>query len=128
MSFTASAKRLGLALAATLILAGPVAAQTYDGDWEGVLQAPNGTKLRLELHVKTEAGATSAVLDSLDQGASIPSTAVKTEGGEIQALFMPVMGELKGKLAADGRTLNASWTQGATLPLTLTKKAAAPAK
>jgi hypothetical protein len=117
-------KRLALGLAASLVLALPAAAQTYDGDWNGVLEIPNGTKLRLALHVKTEAGATTAVLDSVDQGATIPSTAVKTEGGEFQALFMAVMGELKGKLSADGQTLDGTWSQGATLPLKLTKAVA----
>ena len=116
-------KRLGLGLVAALALALPAAAQTYDGDWTGVLEA-GGQKLHLALHVKTEAGTTTAVLDSLDQGATIPSTAVKTENGEFQALFMAVMGELKGKLSADGKTLDGSWTQGATLPLKLTKASA----
>ena len=40
MTFIASVRRLGLALAATLILTAPATAQTaraYDGDWEGVL-------------------------------------------------------------------------------------------
>jgi hypothetical protein len=36
-------------------------------------------------------------------------------------------GELKGKLSSDGKTINGSWTQGTSLPLTLTRKAAAAA-
>ena len=61
-------------------------------------------------------------LNSLDQGAVIPATAVKTDGGELSALFLSVGGELKAKLSADGKTLDGTWNQGATLPLTLTKK------
>jgi hypothetical protein len=125
MSFTTTAKRLALGLAATLALALPAAAGPYDGDWEGALATPSGVKLRLELHVKSDAKDTTAVLESLDQGASIPSTAVKTDGGEFSALFMSVGGEFKGKLSADGKMLEGAWTQGQTLPLTLTRKAAA---
>lgn len=127
MTIFASARRVALGLFASALLAGSAAAQTYDGDWEGVLNVPDGRKLRLELYVKTEAGTTLAVLDSLDQDISVPSTAVKTDGGEFQALYMTLAGELKGKLAADGQTLNGSWTQGASLPLKLTRMAAKPA-
>jgi uncharacterized protein len=109
---------IAAAVAATPALAGP-----YDGDWAGVLEA-GAQKLRLELHVKSDAGGTTAVLDSLDQGVSIPSTAIKTEGGQLSALFLSVGGELTGKLSADGSQIVGAWTQGATLPLTLTKKPA----
>ena len=113
---------LGGLLAAGL-MSSPAMAAGYDGDWEGVLQA-GPTKLRLELHVKTEGGQTTAVLDSLDQNATIPSTAAKVEDGELDILFLGVGGELKGKLSADSNTLEGSWTQGRSLPLTLTRKAA----
>jgi hypothetical protein len=114
------------ALAATLAalaLATGARAQTYDGDWEGALEA-GGQKLRLELHVKTVDGAPSAVLDSLDQGASIPTSLVKVENGELHAAFVSIGGELKGKLSADGKAIEGTWTQGATLPLKLTRKPA----
>lgn len=111
------------ALTAALALAGAAAAQSYDGDWEGVLQAgPN--KLRIELHVKTDGANTTAVLDSLDQGATIPANAVKIENGELGALFMTVGGELKGKLSADGKAITGTWEQGLSIPLNLTRKAA----
>jgi hypothetical protein len=115
---------LGLALAAGLALAGPALAQTYDGDWAGTLKAGD-QGLRLVLHVKTASGATTAILESLDQGATIPASAVKTDGGELNALFLQVGGELKAKLSADGKTLAGTWEQGAALPLTLTKQPAA---
>jgi hypothetical protein len=121
MNFVSSARRIGLALAATLALAGPAMAQAYDGDWAGTLEA-GGQKLRLELHLKTVDGAGTATLDSLDQSSTIPATAVKTDGGELSILFLSIGGELKGKLSADGKSIVGAWTQGATLPLTLTKK------
>jgi hypothetical protein len=124
MKLVTITRRLAFAAFACALAATPAAAQTYDGKWEGVLEVPNGPKLRLALEVKTQGAETTAVLDSLDQGATIPSSAVKTDGGELQILFLPIMGELKGKLSADGKTLDASWTQGGTLPLKLTKAAA----
>lgn len=122
---TSKLKRLAVAVAAAF-LAGPAFAQApahpYDGDWAGVLEA-GGQKLRLELHVKSDAsGALSASLDSLDQGSTLPATAVKIENGQFSALFLSAGGELTGKLSPDGAQIVGSWVQGATLPLTLTKK------
>jgi hypothetical protein len=121
-----SAQLGGVAAAAVLALATPAAAQAVDayvGDWEGVLHA-GPRNLRLELHLKTSGGETTAMLDSLDQGISAPATGVKVEEGELGVLFLPLAGELKGKLSADGKTITGSWTQGISLPLTLTRKAA----
>ena len=108
---------------ATALIAGPALSQSYDGDWAGVLDV-GAQKLRLELHVKTAGKDTTAVMDSLDQNASIPATAVKTEGGQLSILFLSIGGELTGKLSPDGTQIVGSWSQGGTLPLTLTKKAA----
>jgi hypothetical protein len=116
-----------LVFAAALAAAAPVAAQPavqpYVGDWEGVLQAGE-RKLRLELHLQNEDGQATAMLESLDQGISAPATGVKVEDGELGVLFLPLGGELRGKLSADGKTLTGSWTQGVSLPLTMTRKAA----
>ena len=115
--------------AVVLALAAVAGAQTVDayaGDWEGVLHA-GPQNLRLVLHLKTNAGETTATLDSLDQGISMPATGVKVEGGELGVLFLAAGGELKGKISADGKTIVGSWTQGTALPLTLTRKAAAAA-
>ena len=117
-------KPVALALCAGLLLAAPAAAQpasAYDGDWTGALAA-GGQTLHLVLHVKTEAGVQTALLDSLDQDTTIPAAAVKTDGGQLSVLFLAVGGELKGTLSTDGKTLNGSWTQGPTLPLVMTKK------
>jgi hypothetical protein len=108
---------------AAAIVASPALAGAYDGDWAGVLEA-GGQKLRLELHVHSVDGKPVAVLDSLDQNSTIPATAVKTENGELSVLFLDIGGELTGKLSPDGTQLVGQWTQGASLPLTLTKKPA----
>jgi len=123
---TSKLRHLAVAVAAAL-LAGPAFAQAphaYDGDWAGTLDI-GGQKLRLELHMKSEASGYSAIIDSLDQGATIPAAAVKTEGGQLSVLFLSIGGELTGKLSPDGTQIVGTWTQGNSLPLTLTKKAAA---
>jgi hypothetical protein len=124
MNIVSAARRAGLVLAVTLALAGPAMAQAYDGDWAGTLQA-GAQKLRLALHVKTASGETSATLDSLDQGATLDATAVKTDGGELSILFLSAGGELTAKLAPDGQSLVGTWKQGPSLPITLTKQPAA---
>ena len=125
MNFVSLTRQLGLALAIGAI-AGTAGAQVYDGAWEGVLTA-GGPRLHLVLHVKTTGGATTAVLDSVDQNASIPASAVKTDAGQLDILFLPIMGELKSKLSPDGQILTGTWSQGKDLPLVLTKKPTATA-
>jgi hypothetical protein len=117
----------GVTAAVMLALAAPAVSQTVDayaGDWEGVLHA-GPQNLRLELHLKTSGGETTASLDSLDQGISMPASGVKVEDGELGVLFLAAGGELKGKISPDGKTIVGSWTQATSLPLTLTRKAAA---
>lgn len=127
MSFIQSAKRLALGCAAALLLGAPAWAQAHDGDWAGSLKTPSGQELHLILHVTTKAGETDAVLDSIDQGATIPAAAYKADGNKVSILFLAVGGELEGTYAADGQTFTGTWIQGVSMPLTLTKKAA-PAK
>jgi uncharacterized protein len=114
---------LAASFAIALLGSGPACAQAFDGDWEGVLQA-GPQKLRLELHVKTEGETITAVLDSLDQGAKMPSSAAKIENGELGILFLSAGGELTGRLSPDGNTINGAWAQGLKIPLTLTRKTA----
>jgi len=130
MSIAAAARAAALACAASLILAAPALAQSHDGahdgDWAGVLNAPGGQALHLVLHVTTTGGKTDAVLDSVDQDASIPASAYKADGDKVSILFLPVGGELEGEYAADNQTFKGTWTQGIAIPLTLTRTA--PAK
>ena len=124
MNFASATRRAALALTAAMLIAGPAMAQApaaYDGVWAGSLAA-GGQTLHLELHLKTANGETKGELNSIDQNTIIPATAVKAEGGELSVLFLAVGGEFKAKLSADGKTLTGTWSQGADLPLTLTKK------
>ena len=126
MSIIHSAARLALACAASLLIAAPAWAQAHDGDWAGVLKIPNGQQLRLLLHVATTGSETIAVLDSLDQGVSIPASAYKADGAKASILFLAIGGELVGEYAPDGKTFTGTFTQGLSMPLTLTKTTAAP--
>jgi hypothetical protein len=123
-----SAHRLALGCAAALAIASSAAAQGHDGDYAGVIKVPSGQELHLLLHLKTTGAETAAMLDSLDQGASIPAAAVKADGDKMSILFLEVGGELEGVFAPDGKTFSGTWKQGVTLPLTLTRTEAAPAK
>ncbi|HEX2815807.1 MAG TPA: hypothetical protein VHN39_05415 [Phenylobacterium sp.] len=117
----------GVALASVLALAAPAASQpakAYEGDWTGVLT--DGVHVvHVVLHVKSGADSLSAILDDPDEGLTLPATAIKTDGGEFSALFFQAGGELKGKLSADGGTLEGSWTKGTPIPLKLTRQAPA---
>ena len=126
MSFIQSAKRVALGCAAALLVAAPAWAQAHDGDWTGSLKAPGGQELHLILHLTTKAGETDAVLDSVDQGVTIPAAAYKPDGKKVSILFLAVGGELEGEFASDGKTFTGTWKQGLTMPLTLTRKTAAP--
>ncbi|HEV7385562.1 MAG TPA: hypothetical protein VGN89_11835 [Phenylobacterium sp.] len=123
MSFIQSAKRLALGGAAALVVGAPAWAQAHDGDWTGSLKTPSGQELHLILHVTTKAGATDAVLDSVDQGVTIPAAAYQADGAKVSILFLAVGGELEGEFAPDGKTFAGTWKQGATTPLTLTRQA-----
>jgi hypothetical protein len=120
------ANRLALACAAALMTAAPAFAQSHDGDWAGVLKVPNGQELHLVLHVTTGKDGTTAVLDSVDQNASIPASAYKADGDKVGILFLSIGGELEGSYAPDGKTFTGTWKQGIDMPLTLTKTSAKP--
>ena len=116
-----------VALASALTLAAPAAGQpakAYEGDWAGILT--DGVRaVHVVLHVKSGADSLTAIMDDPDEGLTLPATAIKTDGGEFSALFLQAGGELKGKLSADGGTLEGSWSKGTPIPLKLTRQAPA---
>ncbi|HLZ77302.1 hypothetical protein [Phenylobacterium sp.] len=124
MSIASITRRMALGVAAAALLCGSASAQApqaYDGVWAGAISA-GGQTLHLELTVKTANGETTAEMNSLDQGATIPASAVKTDGGQLSLLFLSVGAEYTAKLSADGKSLAGSFTQGGSVPLTMTKK------
>jgi len=126
MSLIQSARRLALGCAAALSLSAPAWAQAHDGDWAGALKIPGGPELHLILHVATKGNDTEAVLDSVDQGTTIPAGAYKADGDKVSILFLSIGAELEGAFAPNGQAFAGTWKQGSTtMPLTLAKKAAA---
>jgi len=105
-------------------------AQTQDisGDWQGTLSA-GGAELRLVLHItKSADGSLTATLDSVDQGTTgIPVNSVSLEDSKLNLGIEAVHGTYDGKVAADGKTISGTWSQGAALPLSF-KRVTAPIK
>jgi len=102
-------------------------AQTAVGDWQGTLKA-GAVSLRIAVHIAADAnGQFSGTLDSLDQGArGIPLAAIVVGNSQLTFTVPAVSGSFTGKLSDDGNTIDGSWTQGASLPLVLTRGTSAP--
>lgn len=99
-----------------------------DGYWMGTLKTPGGS-LRIGVQVKTiSPGKLALSLDSLDQGArGVPCTDASFVGNAFIFTVPAVHGSYSGTLAADGKTITGTWTQGQPLPLDLTRQEKAPA-
>lgn len=98
-----------------------------EGAWQGTLDAGNA-KLRLILTVtKTASGAYEGVLNSLDQGATLPIDEITVKENAVRFEIKAVGGIFEGKLNADRTELAGNWMQGgATLPLTFKPSSGAP--
>ncbi len=97
-----------------------------DGIWLGTISAP-GAKLRVQVQVKSDsAGKEYCSLDSLDQGAmGLPCENVLFRDNQFSFDVPVVHGRWSGTLNSGGDELKGTWSQGADLPLTLTRQATA---
>jgi uncharacterized protein len=114
---------------AILLVTGSLArAQDIAGDWQGTLNT-GMSELRLVLHLtKAADGSLAATLDSVDQGANgIPVNSVTLKDSKLSLDVTAVHGTYEGKVAADGKTISGTWTQGQSLPLDF-KRGSAPIK
>lgn len=124
-------KRMTLALIGTwalmsFALAQPApdrARQEVVGNWEGKLVVGQSS-LRIWLEVaQNQSGELSATLYSLDQGATpIPCTNVGLSGDTFRFEVPAVSGTFVGQLGASGNTIDGTWKQGQSLPLTLERQ------
>jgi uncharacterized protein len=119
-----------IAIAVLLLIAGTAStadAQTVVGDWQGTLTA-GATGLRVAVHITADAdGKFTGTLDSLDQGArGIRIGAITVNDRQVTFTVPAVAGSFTGRVSDDGNTIDGSWTQGASLPLVLTRGAPAP--
>jgi len=103
--------------------------QTLTGTWQGVLkrpEAPNGEQ-RIMIKVSTtEADKLAATMYFINGGAStlVPSSAVTAKDAGLKMSFERINGAWEGRLSADGKTLDGTWTQDEPRPLVLTRATA----
>ncbi|HMC30371.1 MAG TPA: M23 family metallopeptidase, partial [Candidatus Angelobacter sp.] len=92
---------------------------SLEGSWQGTLEA-GGTKLRLVMTFTRPAGGDyQVVLDSIDQGATIPANKLTLNDDKLRVDFEKVNGFYEGVLNKDGSEITGTWTQAPnSLPLT----------
>jgi pimeloyl-ACP methyl ester carboxylesterase len=104
---------IGAALA--LFCAG-AQAQDVAGTWQGTLQA--GRPLRLVLKLAKADADWIGTVNSIDQNpAPMPVTGVSIKDHVLKFAIAPIGGSYEGTIAADGKSIAGSWTQGTALPL-----------
>lgn len=99
-----------------------------EGNWQGTLDV-GAAKLRLGLHVtKKPDGTLGSTLDSIDQGAmGLPVSATTFQAGSLHFELPNLHATFDGKLAADGKRITGTFTQGSAFPLTFERAAAGEA-
>jgi murein DD-endopeptidase len=108
----------------------PQAGTVLDGKWEGQL-GTGADHLRIAIQFTMLAdGSITGSLNSVDQGAVIPISAVRFENNKIHFEVPAVGGIYEGEMNAAGTDITGTWTQtGApTQPLNLHRAAAEPAQ
>jgi len=98
-----------------LVSIGAAVAQTpkIGGDYSGALGP-----LHLKLHLKVSGGAVDGTLDSVDQGANgLACANFRLAEGALSFDVPSVGGRWRGKVSADGATLDGIWSQGSEIPL-----------
>lgn len=114
-------------IAAALLLALPALAAApppgLEGTWRGVLAG----QLHLVLTVSKDGGGYHAMLDSVDQGATLPIDQVTVAGGAVDLAVGKVGASFHGALDAAAGTLKGKWSQsGMAQPLDFARDAAPP--
>ncbi len=114
-------KKLMLWMIALAALPGSaLQAQNITGAWQGTLEAGQ-QKLRVVFKVSLEDDKLKAVFYSIDQQSpAIPASTVTKEGSTVK-IGIGGLGSYEGKLSGDGNSMTGAWTQGAPLPLNLTR-------
>ena len=102
-------------------------AQNITGEWQGTLKAGQ-RELRTIFKISLDDDKLKAVLFVIEQpGPGIPASAITKDGWNIKMTVAQVNGSYEGKLSADGQSITGTWTQGAPLPLNLTRATPATA-
>lgn len=104
--------------------------QTLTGTWQGVLKSPDAPdgELRIVIRVATtEADKLAATMYFINgrTATPVPSSTVTANGASLKISFDRNDGAWEGRLSADGKTLNGTWTQfSKPMPLVLTRATA----
>ncbi len=102
-----------------------------EGTWQGALGAGLPQQLRLVLTItKSSEGKYSGVLNSVDQGATLPLNTVTLNGTAARFEIASIGGVYEGQLNEDQTKLTGQWTQTAAptpQPLSFTRAAAGAA-
>ena len=114
-------KKLMLWMTAFALFAGSALhAQNITGTWQGTLNG--GQPLRLVIKISLDDDKLKATSYSIDQGGQpIPVSAITRDGSTVKMTVAMINGSYEGKLSADGNSITGTWTQGAPLPLNLTR-------
>ena len=115
-------KKLLFAITFAIWCAGTLCAQDIVGTWQGTLQPPQGQALRVVAKITRENDQFKLAFYSIDQGGQpMNASTVTFDRLNLKAAVPAVGGTYDGKLSADGNTINGTWTQGAPIPLNLTR-------
>lgn len=108
-----------------LIQPSPAVSKELEGDWEGVLQVPNGPSFRMIFHFRNQPDRTvMATIDTPDTNAiGLPLNDVKEKGKDVTIGVRIARSEFKGTLNEEGTELSGQFGQeGNGMPLSLKKK------
>jgi D-alanyl-D-alanine-carboxypeptidase/D-alanyl-D-alanine-endopeptidase len=116
---------LSLLLPASVFAGAAPNPSSSDGIWLGTLSV-GAQSLRIQIQMHAGASA-QCVLDSVDQKAfGMACSSVQKADGTLSITVPAVNGVWSGQLAADGKTLTGTWTQGGpSLELVLARQTAA---
>lgn len=98
--------------------------QSLSGVWQGTLQSSENREQRLVVKIDAMAGPANltAMLYAIDKpGTPIPASAVVVRGSSVKLSFPGMIATYEGILARDGNSITGTWSQGAPVPLKLTR-------
>jgi uncharacterized protein (TIGR03435 family) len=112
-------KKLMLWIIALAALPG-LQAQNITGNWQGTLQ-PGQEKVRVVFKIALENDKLKATLYTVDRPSPPFATTITRDGSTVKMTIPGINGNYEGKLSADGNSIAGTWTQGAPLPLNLSR-------
>jgi hypothetical protein len=114
-------KKLTLWMMALAALPGSaLQAQNIAGNWQGTLQAGQ-QKVRIVFKIALENDKLTAALYTVDRAGPPNATTITRDGSTVKMTIPGINGKYEGKLSGDGNSIDGTWTQGASLALSLAR-------